>query len=79
MPFWQHGMSTNVPVRANESIFQANCVHMLYDLTLSSFLGTLAFPLTVRVGGKAESIFWKHLICAVLAALYVSERPRARK
>ena len=32
--FWRHGMSPNVPVRANESNFRANPVHMLYELTL---------------------------------------------
>ena len=34
VPFWRHGMSPNVPVRANEPIFRANSDQMLYDLTL---------------------------------------------
>ena len=58
----------------------ARILFMLFDLTLCPFyLGTLAYPSTVRVGEKAESRFWKHPICSVMAAQYVSLRPRARK
>ena len=34
VPFLRHGMSPNVPVRANEPNFRKFFVHMLYDLTL---------------------------------------------
>ena len=58
---------------ANEAIFRANPVHMLYDLTLCHLSWALwPFSSTVRVGGKAESRFWKYLVCAVLTARYVS-------